>query len=115
MNTHVKGNKGEEAAVDYLLTKGYSIEARNFRTKFGELDIIAKAPDGTLVFVEVKAAVGSGCGNPLHRITPSKQRTIANMARRYMFDREMTSQPCRIDVIGIYKGKIDHIQNAFFG
>jgi len=114
MNTREKGNAGEDAAADYLLANGYTIEARNFRTKSGEIDIVAVAPDGTLVFVEVKAARSAGCGNPIFRITQAKQRTIINMAKRYMYDRGFTNKPCRMDVIGIQNGKIDHIRNAFF-
>jgi putative endonuclease len=114
MNTHEKGKIGEDRAVEYLLTQGYTVEARNYRTRQGELDIVATAPDGTLVFVEVKAAANGSCGNPLYRVTPAKQRTIANMARRYMYERKITNRACRMDVIGIYRGKIDHIPNAFF-
>jgi putative endonuclease len=114
MNTHEKGRTGEDLAADYLLSKGYAIEARNFRNRYGELDIVATAPDGTLVFVEVKAAGSSGCGNPLYRVTPAKQRKVAGMAKRYMYDRKLIGRPCRLDVIGVYRGKIDHIPNAFW-
>ncbi len=48
------GEFGEEKACEYLIKKGYKIIERNFRRPFGEIDIIAKAPDKTLVFVEVK-------------------------------------------------------------
>jgi putative endonuclease len=101
-------------AAEYLLSKGYAIEARNFRTRQGELDIVAVAPDGTLVFVEVKAAGSTACGNPLFRITPSKRKAIVGMARRYMYDRKLIGRACRFDVIGIFRGKIDHIPNAFW-
>jgi len=101
-------------AVKYLLSQGYTVEARNFRTRYGEIDIVAVAPDGTLVFVEVKAATSAGCGNPLFRVTPAKQRTIAGMAKRYMYDRKLIGRACRMDVIGVYRGKIDHIPNAFW-
>jgi len=114
MNTHEKGKIGEDAAVEYLLSQGYTIETRNYRTKRGELDIVAAAPDGTLVFVEVKASTSNACGNPLFRITPAKQRVIAQMATRYMYERKIVNRPCRFDVIGIYRGKLDHIPNAFF-
>jgi putative endonuclease len=114
MNTHEKGRAGEDAAVEHLLSQGYQIEARNYRTKYGELDIVASAPDGTLVFVEVKAANSLSRGNPLFKVTPSKRRTIAGMAKRYMYDRKITMRACRMDVIGIVRGKIDHIVNAFW-
>ena len=114
LNTHEKGKIGEDRAVEYLLGQGYTIETRNYRTRHGEIDIVAAAPDGTLVFVEVKAANCGSHGNPLFKITPSKQRTIINTARRYMYERKITNRACRMDIIGIYQGKIDHIPNAFF-
>ena len=53
------GRRGEELACDYLKNKGYKIVERNFLKLWGELDIVAKAPDGTLVFLEVKTVSGS--------------------------------------------------------
>jgi len=113
MNTHEKGMAGEELAAKYLLERGYTIQTRNFRTRYGEIDIVAVAPDGTIVFVEVKSATTGVCGNPLFKITPAKQKTIAGMAKRYMYDRKLIGRACRMDVIGVYRGKIDHIPNAF--
>jgi putative endonuclease len=114
VNTHEKGKIGEDRATEYLLALGYTVETRNYRTRQGELDIVAAAPDGTLVFVEVKTASSNVCGNPLYKVTPAKQRTIVKMARRYMYERNITNRACRLDVIGIYQGKVEHIPNAFF-
>ena len=114
MNTCEKGRLGEDAAVEYLLSKGYTVEQRNYRTKHGEIDIVAKSPEGVFVFVEVKSAKSRGCGNPLYRVTPAKQKTIIRLARRYMYERKLSSVPCRMDVISVFMGKIDHIRNAFF-
>jgi len=114
MNTHEKGRLGESEAVEYLLSKGYAIEQRNYRTKHGEIDIVAKSPEGVFVFVEVKSAKNRSCGNPLYRITPAKQKTLVRLAQRYMYERKLFSQPCRMDVISVFMGKIDHIPNAFF-
>jgi len=114
MNTHEKGKIGEDRAAAYLLDHGYTIQTRNFRTRYGEIDIVAIAPDGTIVFVEVKSANTTSCGNPLYKVTPAKQRTIAGMAKRYMYDRKLIGRACRMDVIGIYLGKIDHIPNAYW-
>jgi len=114
MNTCEKGRIGEDTAVEYLLSKGYTVEQRNYRTKHGEIDIIAKSPEGTFVFIEVKSAQNSGCGNPLYRVTSAKQKTIARLAQRYMYERKLSSVSCRLDVISVFKGKIDHIRNAFF-
>ncbi len=113
MNTHQKGALGEDTAVEYLLNAGYSIETRNFRTKVGEIDIVARSPEGLLVFVEVKSATGYSCGNPLYWITSAKQKSLLRVASRYIYERKLGFPPCRMDVISVVKGKVDHIKNAF--
>jgi len=113
-NRRRKGASGEDAAIEYLLTKGYEVITRNYRARRGEIDCIARDPDGrTLVFVEVKAAYSGSAGHPLSWVTPSKQRTIAGMARLYLAEHGITSVPCRFDVIAVAGGKIDHLRNAF--
>jgi putative endonuclease len=114
-NKRAKGRLGEDAAAEYLLGLGYSIITRNYQAKQGEIDIIAQDHVGTLVFVEVKAAFGRSCGNPLFRVTRGKQRTIITLAKRWMYEHKMTGRPCRFDVIGIQNGKIDHLKNAYLG
>jgi putative endonuclease len=112
-NTRQKGRLGENEAAEFLILNGYNIVSRNYQTKRGEIDCIAEDPSGTLVFVEVKAAT-SGCfGHPAFWVTRPKQRKIATMARLYLAEHGITKRPCRFDVITIFKGKIDHIKNAF--
>ena len=53
------GNEGENIAVKYIIDRGYKIIARNYGQKFGEIDIVAKSPDKTLIFVEVKSLIAS--------------------------------------------------------
>jgi putative endonuclease len=113
LNTHDKGDICEEIAVEYLLSKGYSIISRKYRSRKGEIDCIVKDTDGTMVFVEVKSAGTGSFGNPIFWITPAKQRTIARMALQYLYEHHIASARCRFDVITIYKGKIDHLKNAF--
>lgn len=113
MNNREKGNIGEDKAVEHLLSLGYNVLHRNFRTKKGEIDIVAEDPRGTVVFVEVKSAITMRFGNPLYKVTLSKQRVIINMAKLYMIKHNITDKPRRFDVIAIYQGKIDHIKNAF--
>ncbi len=70
-NTKAIGNLGEDRAVEYLENLGYEIFERNFRTRFGEIDIIAR--DGeTLCFVEVKKKTSDRFGSPAEMITPKK-------------------------------------------
>jgi putative endonuclease len=108
-----KGYTGEDKAADYLIRSGYSIISRNFQSRKGEIDCIAKDERGTLVFIEVKYAKSFAKGHPAFWVTWAKQRKLVAMARRYLGDHGYTSQPCRFDVIAIVGGKIEHIKNAF--
>jgi putative endonuclease len=108
-----KGYTGEDKAADYLIDIGYSIISRNFQSRKGEIDCIAKDDRGTLVFIEVKYAKSFAKGHPAFWVTWGKQRKIVAMARRYLGDHGITSQACRFDVIAIVGGKIEHIKNAF--
>jgi putative endonuclease len=112
-NTRQKGRLGENEAAEFLIANGYAIISRNYQTKRGEIDCIAEDPSGTLVFLEVKAAASGHFGHPAFWVNRAKQRTIATMARLYLAEHGITNRPCRFDVITIYKGKIDHIKNAF--
>ena len=108
-----KGYTGEDKAADYLIKSGYAIISRNFQSRKGEIDCIAKDDKGTLVFIEVKYAKSFAKGHPAFWVTWGKQRKLVAMARRYLGDHGITSQPCRFDVIAIVGGKIEHIKNAF--
>ena len=112
-NTRAKGAFGEDAAIDYLISKGFEIIKRNFRVKIGEIDCIARDKDGTLVFVEVKSSRTAVCGHPFSWITPLKQRTLAKVARWYLAKEHITSGACRFDAIAVTNGRIEHLKNAF--
>src|SRR3989344_3197347 len=91
------GKLAEDRAAEFLKKKHYRILERNFRNKFGEIDIIAK--DGeTLVFVEVKAKIGTDFGLPEEMVGRGKLQKIRNMATVYMNGENI---PCRIDVVAI--------------
>ena len=80
------GARGEELAARHLIDRGYEIVDRNFRTRFGELDLIA-AGEGCLVFCEVKTRVArdrSGQLGPLASVGPRKQRQVRQMAREWL-------------------------------
>ena len=74
------GALGEQVAVDYLRSLGLRIVARNWRCRYGELDVIAAADDDTVVFVEVKTRTGDGFGGLEHAVTPQKLRRIRRLA-----------------------------------
>jgi len=75
------GKFGEDLACEYLVKKGYKIIERNFRRPWGELDIIAKAPDKTLVFVEVKTLRQSSGQAPEKQLSPEDQLTRSKLQK----------------------------------
>jgi putative endonuclease len=94
------GIAGETLACDELCRRGYAILDRRYRTRFGEIDIVAR--DGAaVVFVEVKARVTAGFGGAAAAITGWKQRRVADMARDYLAKRNLQDCPCRFDVVAI--------------
>lgn len=114
-HTREKGDRGEDVAVEYLITQGFEIVCRKYQSRRGEIDCIARDTDGTLVFIEVKSSFGTNCGSPLSWVTPAKQRKLVAMARQYLAEHRITATPCRFDVIGITRGKVDHLRNAIIG
>ena len=113
----LSGARGEDLALRYLAQRGYVLLERNYRTRYGELDLILR--DGnTLVFVEVKLRRGTGFGHPLEAVTPRKQTSIRSLARQYLRHRRPRFfDALRFDVVGILLGngepEIVHIENAF--
>lgn len=93
------GNKGEQLAVDYLEKKGYKIERRNFRTRFGELDIVCWDRE-ILVFVEVKTKIGHDFGEPEEMINSSKLTKVKRMGEVYIQDKGFEGA-CRVDVVAV--------------
>jgi len=91
---------GEDLACAELQRRGYAIVERRYRTRFGEIDIIAK--DGlTIVFVEVKARMTQEFGGAAAAMTGWKQRRIARMAVDYLARQNLHDCPCRFDVVAI--------------
>jgi len=73
------GQKGEQAAADYLSAKGYDIVARNVRTPYDEIDLIAQKA-GYTIFLEVKAHTSRTLGPPEIAVTPRKQQHMLSCA-----------------------------------
>jgi putative endonuclease len=97
---HTLGISGEDLACAELQRRGYAIVERRYRTRFGEIDIIAK--DGlTTVFVEVKARMTQDFGGAAAAMTGWKQRRIARMAVDYLARQNLHDCPCRFDVVAI--------------
>jgi len=84
----------------FLQEKGLEIIEENYRTRWGEIDLIAR--DGpTLVFVEVKTRSQRLFGSPLQAVTPDKQRRLRRMATMYLAKKNLDEIPARFDVVGI--------------
>lgn len=111
------GDGGEALAAAYLVGKGYQILARNFRTRMGELDIVAQEPGNRLIFVEVKTRRGNLYGSGAEAVTAAKQRHLLLAAEVFLSQRKLWDLPMRFDVVEItWRGdepSIRHIENAF--
>jgi putative endonuclease len=110
------GKSGENLAAQFLKQSGYKILARNFKTKIGEIDIIAYDKD-TISFVEVKTRHSDRFGLPQESISPFKQRQISKAALAYLKDNNLLNKKARFDVVSIILSqdspKMDLIKNAF--
>ena len=96
--------------------RGYRLVERNYRTRYGELDLILREGD-TLVFVEVKLRRGLGFGDPIEAVTPRKQTTIRALAEQYLSDRDPAFDAIRFDVVAILvegdQPRVHHLRDAF--
>jgi len=110
------GQKGESLAARHLKKNGYKILEQNYRTKMGEIDIIAKDKE-TIVFVEVKARRSHHFGNPKWAVTPKKQRKISMVALYYLKATNQNNLKARFDVVAIRSKhdnpEIEIVKNAF--
>lgn len=110
------GRLGERLAARHLTRRGHRILARNWRTRSGEIDIIAAAPDGTIVFCEVKTRLGEEHGTPLEAVDEAKQRQVMRVADDYIRRWRLERRPVRFDIIGITwppgrrKPEIEHLE-----
>jgi putative endonuclease len=113
-STHSRGAEGEELAARFLEGSGYRILSRNWRHHRGELDLVARDPDGTIAFVEVKTARGVGAGDPGEWITPAKQRKLSLLALAWMVRHEATGRNVRFDAVLLRSGRPpEHVVDAF--
>jgi putative endonuclease len=94
------GRIGEDLAVRELVSRGYAILDRRYRTRHGEIDIVCE-DRGTIVFVEVRAKATRECGPAAESITPLKMRKVTACAVDYLARRQLSNRPCRFDVVAI--------------
>ena len=111
------GELGETLACDELRRRGYAILERRYRTRYGEIDIVARHGD-VLVFVEVKARAGEAFGSGAEAVTGYKQRRVARMAADFLARRRLQDRPCRFDVVSVAMGeerpRIEVFAGAFY-
>jgi putative endonuclease len=115
MTTKEQGDAAEDRALAHLLAQGMRLVARNYRTPGrggGEIDLIVRDRDGTLVFVEVRKRANARFGGAAASIGWEKQRRIVFAARHYLM-RIAAPPPCRFDVISMEGGSIHWMRAAF--
>ncbi|MFT4194251.1 YraN family protein [Ottowia sp.] len=113
--TRMRGNAAEDAALAHLLAQGLRLVERNYRTPGrggGEIDLILREPDGTLVFAEVRARADVSRGGAAASVGAAKQRRIVLAARHYLL-RHRSPPPCRFDVVAIDGDRIEWLRGAF--
>jgi putative endonuclease len=112
------GKRGEDIATEYLLKKGFTILTRNFSTRYGELDIIAKK-DNKISFVEVKTRSSTAYGQPYEAITPRKVHHLKYACELYLLKNKIKDCKLSLDGISILLNldgsvrEIRHLENIF--
>lgn len=99
------GALGEELAVEHLRAQGMRIVVRNWRCRYGELDVVAADGERDVVFVEVKTRTGDGFGGWEYAVTPVKVRRIRRLAGLWLAAQHDNWAAVRIDVIGVRIGR----------
>ncbi len=112
MDRRKKGETAEKQAVSFLIENGYEILDRNFSSKFGEIDIVAKK-NNTLVFIEVRSRSSNFYGSPEESINLRKVKKIIKTAQFYLLTKKTDYEEIRFDIISILHNNISHIKNAF--
>ncbi len=116
--TKAIGDEGEALALAHLLRAGLALVERNYRVargphaRGGEVDLILRERDGTLVFVEVRQRAGSAHGGAAASVGAAKQRRIVLAAQHYLM-RWPSPPPCRFDVVAIDDGRVTWLRAAF--
>jgi putative endonuclease len=113
-----RGQAGEDRALRHLLAQGLVLVQRNYRVARGprahggEIDLILRERDGTLVFVEVRQRSSTGQGGAAASVSLAKQRSLVLAAQHYL-QRLATPPPCRFDVLAIDGTQLAWIKGAF--
>ena len=109
------GARGERLAASWYRTHGYTVVARNWRCREGEIDLVVARP-GELVFCEVKTRSSDRFGVPAEAVTPAKQARLRVLAGRFLAEADSgrtRGWSLRFDVAAVTAGRIDVIEGAF--
>jgi putative endonuclease len=110
---HLSGSEAEDRACEVLRKLGFEIVARNWRCRYGELDVVAREDD-VLAFVEVKARASRAFGGPEGAVTAGKQRRIVAAASLFLAERNCRL-PVRFDVMTFVESEATLFRDAFRG
>ncbi len=111
---YLKGKINEDKALDYITkVKKLKVLEKNYSTKIGEIDIIARDKDKTIVFIEVKYRTTARFGLGREAVNEYKIHKIKNTAMQYLLETGNSSQKVRFDVVDILGDNLDYIENAF--
>jgi putative endonuclease len=117
-STKARGDAAEARALAWLQARGLTLVERNYRVALGprarggEIDLIMRGRDGTLVFVEVRQRAGRSHGGAAASVTATKQQRVVRAAQHYLM-RLATPPPCRFDVLAIDGEEVQWLQAAF--
>ena len=120
VTTAQPGAAAEDQALQWLQQRGLALVQRNYRVargpraRGGEIDLVMRAADGTLVFVEVRARSSPSHGGAAASVTAAKQRSLVFAAHNFLL-RYASPPPCRFDVLAIDGRQIQWLQAAFDG
>lgn len=98
------GKRGEETAIGLLQENGYKILSKNYKTKLGEIDIVARDKD-TICFIEVKTRQSDKFGLPSEAISAFKQRQISKAALAFLKEKNLMDKRARFDIVSIIYSK----------
>jgi len=105
------GNTGEILAEKFLTAKGFEILARNFHTREGEVDLIAK-DSKQIIFVEVKARRSAKFGEAIESVSEDKLRKVVEAGEKWLQQNNLSDASYRVDVIAIDNGKLQHFEGV---
>ena len=100
-----RGNRGEDVVAAALERRGYRVLERQYRCRWGEIDLIVWDPAGVLCFVEVKSRTETRFSAPREAVTPAQQRRLRSAASWYLARTGLAENPCRFDVAEVWPSR----------